>query len=69
MKPTCKAEAELAYDFVDARNLRRTAHDRVWSIMAPWQQCHASTKYLQRLASKARRRAAKSDIHKILRDI
>ena len=73
MKPTCKAEAVLAYDFADARtNSNVNYHRDGWRhATSPWMTLGTSctnTKWLQRVASKARRQAAKQEIAQAILD-
>ena len=73
MKPTCKAEAVLAYDFADARiNSNVNYGKNGWRHDAqPWMTLGTSctnTKWLQRVASKARRQAAKKYITQAILD-
>ena len=71
MKPTCKAEARLGYNFADLHMSAKviTFLDAYWAETKPWRVVsRTSGKFLQRVASKARRQAAKQDIAQAILD-
>ena len=71
MKPSCHAEKQFAYDFVEIRQLRRwiIEGETWWSEEKPWRtKTRLSAKWLQRRAAKARRQHAKEIIRDALAD-
>jgi len=71
MKPTCHREAGLGYDFADLHSNASiiTARDAWWSQTKPWRvKSRGSAKFLQRMASKARRQASKQGIAQAILD-
>ena len=72
MKPTCKAEARLGYNFADLHMSAKviTFRDAYWAETKPWRVVsRTSGKFLQRVASKARRQSARTTLRDELRDL
>lgn len=71
MKPTCRTETAISVDFFERRaQSRSVALGQTWfATVKPWKKHSrgSSTKWLQRRASKARRRHAKTMMMETIR--